>query len=100
MSDEQPSDPLAGLRKRLDRARARETGGGGAAEPGGALGFGMRVGIELIAALIVGVAIGLGIDYALGTRPWGLIAFFFVGSAAGIANVFRATQRMGRGGGL
>jgi ATP synthase protein I len=104
MSDEQqPSDPLARLGKRLDQARSRDVrnvppGRGGVAG-GGALGYGLRIGIEMVAALIVGVVIGLGVDYLLGTRPWGLIAFFFIGSAAGIVNVFRATQGMGRGGG-
>lgn len=104
MSDDQPSDPLARLGERLDQARSRDSrnaasAGGKDAAAGGALGFGLRIGIELIAALIVGVVLGLGLDYFLGTRPWGLIAFFFIGSAAGIVNVFRATQGMGRGGG-
>ena len=102
MSDEQPSDPLARLGERLDQARSRDgrnSPPGGQAAAGGALGQGLRIGIELVAALIVGVVLGLGVDYLLGTRPWGLIAFFFIGSAAGIVNVFRATQGMGRGGG-
>jgi ATP synthase protein I len=99
MSEGEPSDPLSRLGEKLDRARSRaRAGGSGPAAEGGALGFGLRIGIELIAALIVGVVLGLTTDYFLGTRPWGLIAFFFIGSAAGVVNVFRAAQGLGRGG--
>ena len=54
---------------------------------GGALGFGLRIGIELVAALCVGLALGWLADRYIGTRPWGLIAGFFLGSAAGVVNV-------------
>lgn len=64
---------------------------------GGALGFGLRIGAELLAALLVGLALGWVCDHFLGTRPWGLIAFFFIGAAAGVMNVYRTTQHMGRG---
>ncbi|MBV9862529.1 MAG: AtpZ/AtpI family protein [Alphaproteobacteria bacterium] len=51
----------------------------------------------MVAALCVGLAFGWVFDHFLGTRPWGLIVFFFLGSAAGIMNVFRATRTMGYG---
>ena len=51
--------------------------------------------MELVSALIVGVGIGLLLDYWLGTRPWFLLVFFLLGSAAGILNVFRVMKRMG-----
>jgi len=102
MSEDEPPNPLARLGERIDRARAEEdrgqSGRRGAAASGGALGFGLRIGIELLAALCVGVALGWVVDRFLGTRPWGLIAFFFLGSAAGIVNVFRAAQGLGRAG--
>jgi len=65
-------------------APARETAGG--ASP---MGIGARVGIELVAALAVGAAIGWGLDSWLGTRPWLLGVFVLLGGAAGIANVWR-----------
>ena len=55
--------------------------------------------MELVAALVVGVAIGWGIDRWLGTRPWGLLVFFFLGAAAGILNVYRAVGGSGMMGG-
>jgi ATP synthase protein I len=100
MSEGGPSDPLARLSERLEQARADEnrerSGGGGAAPPPSGLGFGFRIGIELVASLIVGLALGWVFDHFLGTRPWGLIVFFFLGAAAGMFNAFRAAQGMGR----
>jgi ATP synthase protein I len=49
----------------------------------------MRVGVELVSAVIVGLAIGWGLDAWLKTRPLFLILFVFLGGAAGIVNVWR-----------
>ena len=99
MSESGPPDPLRRLGEEIDKARSR---GGQAGRKGrdvtaggSALGFGLRVGIELFAALIVGVGLGWLADRYLGTRPWGLLVGFFLGSAAGILNAFRAVQGMG-----
>jgi ATP synthase protein I len=48
------------------------------------------VGISLVLAIVIGAAIGLGIDRWLGTRPWGFLIFFVFGVAGGILNVYRA----------
>jgi ATP synthase protein I len=99
MSEGGPSDPLARLGQRLDRARAdenRERSGGSGDVPPSGLGVGFRIGIELVASLLVGLALGWVFDRYLGTRPWGLIVFFFLGAAAGMVNAFRAAQGMGR----
>ena len=99
MSEGGPSDPLARLGERLERARADENRGRSNGNPAPApsgLGLGFRIGIELVASLVVGVALGWVFDRFLGTRPWGLIGFFFIGAAAGMMNAFRAAQGMGR----
>lgn len=59
------------------------------------MGAGFRIAIELVAALCVGLALGWVFDRILGTRPWGLIVFFFLGAAAGMLNVFRAVKNLG-----
>jgi ATP synthase protein I len=101
MSADPPSDPLAQLGDKIERARqerAREEAvGRGAVSGGGALGAGFRIAIELVAALCVGLALGWVFDRILGTRPWGLIVFFFLGAAAGMLNVFRAVKNLGLG---
>jgi ATP synthase protein I len=101
MNEDPPSDSLSQLGKRIDQARQdrlrHETGRGNSAPPGGALGVGLRIAIELVSALCVGLALGWVFDRALGTRPWGLIAFFFLGAAAGMLNVFRAAKNIGSG---
>lgn len=54
------------------------------------LGTAYKIGSELVAAMIVGVAIGYGLDHLFGTSPAMLIVFILFGFAAGILNVFRA----------
>ena len=101
MSDPGDADPLRDLGERLERARLASKGGRSdgprditAASQNG-FGFALRVGVELVAALAVGLGIGWAFDHWLGTRPWGLVTFFFLGAAAGILNVYRAVGEMG-----
>jgi ATP synthase protein I len=56
---------------------------------GGVAGVGLRVGVELVSALAVAVAIGWGLDHWLHTLPLFLIVFVLLGGAAGLANVWR-----------
>jgi ATP synthase protein I len=51
--------------------------------------IGMRVGVELVSALVVAVAIGWALDRWLGTRPILLAVFVLLGGAAGVLNVWR-----------
>ena len=53
------------------------------------MGIGLRVGIELVSALVVAVAIGYGLDYLFGTRPILTAVFVLLGGAAGVLNVWR-----------
>ena len=53
------------------------------------LGVGLRVGVEMVSALMVAVAIGWWLDSLLHTRPFLLILFVLLGGAAGVANVWR-----------
>ena len=57
-------------------------------------GFAFKISTELIAALVVGVGIGLIVDNYLGTKPFGLIIFFILGSFAGFLNVYRVMRRI------
>ena len=58
------------------------------------MGSAFKLGTELIAAVAVGTIIGFILDSWFGTKPWLIIIFFFLGTAAGILNVFRTANRM------
>lgn len=100
MADEQPRGSSDDFDARLQRARSAETqrqhGPGGVLRaPTSGFGMALRVGVELVSALVVGVGIGLLLDRWLGTAPWFLVLFFFLGAAAGVLNVYRAASGIG-----
>jgi ATP synthase protein I len=93
-------EDTADLDERIRRARAKldpqgDSGSAGASETAGWAGMAFRMGIEVFAALAVGCGMGLLLDRWLGTGPWLLILFFFLGSGAGVMNVYRASRGMG-----
>ena len=57
-------------------------------------GFGFKISTEILAALIVGVGIGLIVDNYLGSKPFGLIIFFILGAFAGFLNIYRVMRRI------
>ncbi|EJF90490.1 ATP synthase subunit [Bartonella tamiae] len=50
----------------------------------------IKLSSEFLAGVIVGVVLGLGFDQLVGTSPWGLIIFLFLGFAAGVLNILRS----------
>ena len=101
-----PPDDDAALRARLDnlsgewKAR-RPQAVAAAASPSSpkspdnfasGMSMGLRAGSEFVAAILVGGAIGWGLDWALKTKPAFTIVFFLLGVAAGVWNVIRATS--------
>lgn len=101
MKGKEPSDPLARLSERLEKARRQrsEKEGNEPVFASGGLAFGFRIGIELVSALAVGVGLGLLADRFLGTQPWGVILGFFLGAVAGMLNAIRAMREIEKGGG-
>lgn len=61
---------------------------------GTAMGIAFRLTTELVAGVFVGGFIGWALDRWLGTTPWLMMVFFFIGVAAGILNVYRAAQQI------
>jgi ATP synthase protein I len=61
---------------------------------GSFIGSAFKLGTELVSAVIVGTIIGFILDTWFDTKPWLIIVFFFLGSAAGILNVIRTAKRM------
>ena len=93
MSDHQPPPDIEDFNARLKAAQNERTEKEVAAvdrrQASKGAGIGMRIGIELLAAVLVGGAIGLFIDRWLNTSPIFLLAFVVLGFAAGVMDVLR-----------
>ncbi|HEY2032532.1 MAG TPA: AtpZ/AtpI family protein [Rhizomicrobium sp.] len=91
-------DDLKRLGARLDDAQQRLAPRKNQPPPT-QMGIAFRFSTELVAALVVGGAIGWGLDWLFGyfgihTKPWLLIVFVVLGAAAGIRNVMRAATEI------
>lgn len=78
--------------KRLDEARADRDGADAAAAQkarGQAMGLGIKLASELIAALLVGGALGYGVDLLTGRTP----LFLLIGLALGMAAAFMKDRK-------
>lgn len=100
MAEEKTPPSLDELEARIRKAREGQAGSNGQASPNGripqgSLGWALRIGIDLVAAMVVSVGGGLLFDRWLGTAPWGLIVMFLLGAAAGILNVYRSVSGVG-----
>jgi len=105
MSDHKPEEDEEALRARLtrlgDALRAEEERRAAQAAPkslpGGAFGRAVSAGLnvfsEFVAAIIVGAFLGWGGDALLGTKPWLLVLFMGLGTAAGFWNIYRFAAR-------
>lgn len=60
--------------------------------------YAFRLASEFVAGVLVGAALGWGLDRVAGTSPWGLICLLLLGFAAGVMNVVRVSSRMTSGG--
>ena len=68
--------------------------------PTGGMALAGRVTTELVAGVVVGTFIGWALDNWLGTTPTSMVVFFFLGSAAGMMNVWRALTGQGMAAGF
>jgi len=89
---------ISDLGDRLDKIKAQRHADAEAdldAEMRGqGMAYGMRMAAELVAAVLVGGAIGYGLDRWLGSTPWLFLLFFVLGFIAGVINVVRAYETM------
>ena len=68
--------------------------------PTGGMALAGRVTTELVAGVAVGTFIGWALDNWLSTTPTLMVLFFFIGSAAGMMNVWRALTGQGMAAGF
>ena len=79
-----------------DKASGATKTGQDGASPGAigkAMSLAIRVLSEFVAAVMVGTAMGWGIDHIAGTSPAFLIVFLLFGAAAGFWNVYRIAMK-------
>ena len=91
------SGRLRDLDRRLDARRAKDNtpsraGGESRTKPGFALA--LRLGADFVAGVVLGAALGWGVDRLFGTGPWGLMVFLLLGFAAGLLTVMRSAGVM------
>jgi ATP synthase protein I len=91
-----PADDFDARLRALKKRGAEKSGGGEARGDTAGLGTGLKVAVDLLAGVVVGVGIGYALDRWLGTSPWFTVAMLFLGFAAGILNVYRAAQELER----
>lgn len=87
--------PLEDLKARVKKAqKVNESKGEGGLNEHHAYGMAMRFIGDMVSALLVGFAGGWWLDKWLGTKPWFLIVFIFLGLTAGIFNVMRSARQI------
>ena len=86
-------DRLEALKTRIDSSKRVEEAKANPRSSGDQQGMAkaFRMSSEFIAAILVGAAIGYGIDWYFGIAPWGMIVFLMLGFGAGIQNMLRAS---------
>jgi ATP synthase protein I len=97
MASEPDPDRLQALEKRLQQVRGKEP----PPQSNTAKGFSQgevawRMVIELATGIVLGSAIGYGLDVLFGTLPIFLIIFSLFGFAAGIKTMLGSARELGR----
>ena len=86
-------DKLIELKRKIEQYQVDDSSRSNSSKKQGA-GFGFRISTEIVAALVVGVGIGVIVDNYFDTKPFGLIIFFILGALAGFLNVYRVMRRI------
>ena len=98
MTERDRPSSLDDITERLRTARGGADGGDGRSggrrgpeKPSG-LGIGFRISVEFVTTVLVGVGIGYLLDQWLGTAPWLMLVFIFLGLAAAVMNIHRVVR--------
>ena len=81
-------------RLKIAKSKIKKQAQLGSEKKGSFMGSAFKLGTELVSAVAVGTIIGFILDSWFDTKPWLIIIFFFLGTAAGILNVIRTANRM------
>ena len=86
-------DKIDNLKKKIDELKDTKNNKYKNRKMSGA-SFGFKISTEIVAALVVGVGIGIIVDNYFDTSPFGLIIFFIIGAFAGFLNVYRVMRHI------
>jgi ATP synthase protein I len=90
--DTELSGRLRDLGRRLrERREVRKEEAEKVAPRNSGVAMALRVASDLVGGVIVGAALGWGVDRLLGTSPWGLSVLMLFGFGAGLRNVMKST---------
>ena len=93
-SDDDRKARLDALVAKLSEKRRTETPKRHQDEHYSQLQMAWRLVIELVSGLVIGFGIGYGLDTVLGTSPFLMIVFIFLGLAAGVNVMLRTAREM------
>ncbi len=58
------------------------------------LGTSLRLGMDFVSAILLGTLIGRGVDFYLGSKPFGLVIFILFGIMGGSLTVYRSAKKI------
>ncbi|CAN5741567.1 AtpZ/AtpI family protein [soil metagenome] len=96
MQDDPFGDRMKRLEERIAAAQAGKAEKPRSRSKMEASALGWRMVTELVAGMLIGLAIGWGIDSLLGTRPVFLVVFALLGFAAGVRVMMRTAGEVNR----
>ena len=97
MSDQLETDRLKALEEKLAEAKARlDPDKPHMEEHYSQAQHAWRMVIELVAGLLIGFGIGIGLDALFGTKPFLMIVFLLLGFVAGVKTMIRSAQELQR----
>jgi ATP synthase protein I len=97
MTQDKDPDRLAALEKRIEKLKGKDPVR--RAETGVVFSQGevaWRMVVELVTGMVLGLAIGFGLDVLFGTRPIFLIIFVLLGFGAGIRVMLGTARQMAK----
>ena len=82
------------LKQKIEAAKLKNHSDFQSDVPPSHLGKVLKLTVEIVAAVGIGLGIGMLLDNFFDTRPLFIIIFFLLGGCAGILNVFRVAKSM------
>ncbi|MBC6436729.1 MAG: AtpZ/AtpI family protein [Rhodobacteraceae bacterium] len=94
MSDRPDQDRLKALEKRIEHAKQGQEPKPHMEEHYSLAHLAWRMVIELVAGLVIGCAMGYGLDALLGTGPVLMVVFLLLGFIAGVKTMIRSANEI------